>query len=130
MTYFIALFFAISSVFSFVVGSPVPATNYPLAKRASAPGRGTWFDVGLGACGKTNVNSDAIVAIPASVYSGGSHCDQTVSIKNNANGKSTTATVRDECPSCGSNDLDMSPSVFSSLGDLNAGVLDITWDFN
>jgi hypothetical protein len=36
--------------------------------------QGTWFDVGLGACGHTSVNSDFIVALPASNYDGGSHC--------------------------------------------------------
>lgn len=38
--------------------------------------QGTWYDTGLGACGWNNVNSDAVIALSPSVYSGGSHCGQ------------------------------------------------------
>ncbi len=76
--------------------------------------------------------------------------EQKVSIKNLANGKTATATVRDSCPGCGSNDIgtdhllvhpcsivsdlsiscaDMSPSLFQELGDLDTGVLNVSWDF-
>ncbi|KAL4252610.1 RlpA-like domain superfamily protein [Abortiporus biennis] len=127
MTYFITFAFVVASILSTVVSIPVPEVDeVTLIKR----GRGTWFNVGLGACGKTNVDTDAIVAIPASVYSDGSHCDKIVSIKNNANGKTTTATVRDKCPSCSAEDLDMSPAVFSDIGDLDSGVTDVSWSFD
>lgn len=42
--------------------------NTPLCPQA------TWFDVGLGACGKTNVNTDFIVALPTPDYDGGANC--------------------------------------------------------
>ena len=38
--------------------------------------QGTWFDVGLGACGKYNVNSDKIVAISSAIYGSGGNCEQ------------------------------------------------------
>ena len=44
-----------------------------IEKRART-GRGTWFDVGLGACGETNVNSDKIIAISADIYGNGGYC--------------------------------------------------------
>ncbi|KAH9851528.1 riboflavin aldehyde-forming enzyme [Lenzites betulinus] len=100
----------------------------PLEKRART-GRGTWFEVGLGACGKTNKDSDKIIAISSNIYNSGAHCDKKVKITNTANGKTATATVRDECPGCSSNDIDMSPSLFEELGDLDTGVLAVSWYF-
>ena len=38
--------------------------------------QGTWFDVGLGACGEWNVNSDKIVAISSQIYGSGGNCNQ------------------------------------------------------
>ena len=75
--------------------------------------------------------------------------EQKVKIRNTANGKTATAIVRDECMGCGSNDIgmsfiyiymmstivltvrlvDMSPSLFEELGDLDEGVLKVTWSF-
>ncbi|RPD65943.1 hypothetical protein L226DRAFT_566434 [Lentinus tigrinus ALCF2SS1-7] len=110
-----------------VIAAP-SATPAGIEKR-SRTGRGTWFEVGLGACGKTNKDSDKIIAISSNIYHGGKYCDKKVKIKNTANGKTATATVRDECPSCGSNDIDMSPSLFEELGSLDEGVLKVSWDF-
>ncbi|KAM5535894.1 hypothetical protein V8D89_010512 [Ganoderma adspersum] len=110
-----------------------PTNVFPegLDKRdASHTGRGTFFEVGLGACGKVNKDSDHIVAIPSSLFAGGKHCKQKVLIKNKKNGKTAVADVRDSCPGCGANDIDMSPSLFKSLGaTLNDGVIPITWHF-
>ncbi|KAI0769901.1 riboflavin aldehyde-forming enzyme [Fomes fomentarius] len=105
------------------------AEGTAIEKRART-GRGTWFNVGLGACGKTNQDSDKIIAVSSSIYGSGKYCDdQKVSITNLANGKTATATVRDSCPGCGSSDIDMSPSLFQELGDLDTGVLNVSWDF-
>ena len=38
--------------------------------------QGTFFHVGLGACGKINKDSDHIVAISSSRFRGGENCDQ------------------------------------------------------
>lgn len=37
--------------------------------------QGTWFSVGLGACGKTNKDSDKIIAVSSSIYGNGKYCD-------------------------------------------------------
>ena len=120
ITAFIALFTLIITAFA----SPVA-----VEKRSSRSGRvrlsllrvshsactyalgriqGTWFEVGLGACGDTSVDSDKIIAISSNIYGDGTYCDKTVSIT--ANGKTATATVKDECPSCGSGDIGTSCS--------------------
>ncbi|KAF8636194.1 hypothetical protein AX17_003682 [Amanita inopinata Kibby_2008] len=117
---------------------PVPATNETvvgttedLEKRLTHVGRGTWFHVGLGNCGNWNVDSDHIVAIPKSLYdhNGGHNCGQWIEIVNVRNGKKAFGLTRDSCPSCGSGDLDMSPSLFSVLDSLDVGVLKISWHF-
>ena len=38
--------------------------------------QGTFFEVGLGACGKVNKDSDHIVAISSSIFGSGGNCDQ------------------------------------------------------
>ncbi|RDX50327.1 hypothetical protein K466DRAFT_600667 [Polyporus arcularius HHB13444] len=123
---FIAFLFALIVA---VVAAPSGTPEGTIEKR-SRTGRGTWFNVGLGACGKTNKDSDKIIAISSKIYGGGKHCDRKVKIKNTKNGKTATAKVRDECPGCGANDIDMSPSLFKQLGSLDEGVLKVSWDFN
>ncbi|TBU27142.1 RlpA-like double-psi beta-barrel-protein domain-containing protein-containing protein [Dichomitus squalens] len=122
----IAFFLALSAT---AFAAPTSEGTASVAKR-SRTGRGTWFDVGLGACGETNVNSDKIIAISADIYGNGGYCNKGVTITNTANGKTATAIVRDECPGCGANDIDMSPSLFQELGSLDTGVLTVSWDFN
>ncbi|KII88439.1 hypothetical protein PLICRDRAFT_140676 [Plicaturopsis crispa FD-325 SS-3] len=112
----------VAAFLSFAVASPVEAET--LAKRAHS-GTGTWFNVGLGNCGKTNKDSDWIVALPTSDYASGSHCDHKIKIK--ANGKTATALVRDSCPSCEAGDLDMSPSLFKHFASLDDGVVAVRW---
>lgn len=90
--------------------------------------QGTWFDVGLGACGDTDTNSAKIVAISSKIYGTGGNCNQVRSLRspakaadcadlfppsrsqwmqitNTANGKTAYGKVRDECPGCGQYDI-------------------------
>lgn len=105
------------------------AAAAPIAKRSS--GQATYYAAGLGACGWTNSGSDFIVAMNAPEWSGGAHCGQTVTITNNGNGNSQTATVADLCPGCSYGSLDMSTGLFAALnnGNMDAGVFPISWSF-
>ena len=88
ITAFIALFTLIITAFA----SPVA-----VEKRSSRSGRvrlsllrvshsactyalgrvqGTWFEVGLGACGDTSVDSDKIIAISHDIYDDGKYCNK------------------------------------------------------
>ncbi|RPD62758.1 hypothetical protein L226DRAFT_323248 [Lentinus tigrinus ALCF2SS1-7] len=116
-------------ILAFALVCSVLASPINLEKRITHSGRGTWFDVGLGACGKTNVNSDKIVAISSAIYGSGGNCEQWMHITNTANGKSAYGKVRDECPGCGAYDIDMSPSLFQELGSLDTGVLKVSWHY-
>ncbi|MBW0540924.1 hypothetical protein O181_080639 [Austropuccinia psidii MF-1] len=120
--------FIISFVFPLnIIAAPPSALSKPLARRYS--GKATWFTPDTGACGDTNSESDYIVAMNYKQYGQGEPCHKHVKIQNKSNGKTITAKVTDECPSCGYGSLDLSPSVFKSLGDLNTGVLPISWDW-
>ncbi|KAF9236492.1 RlpA-like double-psi beta-barrel-protein domain-containing protein-containing protein [Melanogaster broomeanus] len=122
------LLIVLSAFFLSVLAAPLPDAK-SLDKRTTHYGRGTWFNVGEGACGDWNVNSDSIVAISAQIYGSGGNCGQWVHVTNTANGKSAYGLTRDECESCGAGDLDMSPGLFEQIGDLSTGVLSISWNF-
>ncbi|KIJ62733.1 hypothetical protein HYDPIDRAFT_30322 [Hydnomerulius pinastri MD-312] len=117
------------ALFLLVLAAPLPSDVASLNKRVTHYGRGTWFNVGEGACGDWNVNSDSIVAISAQIYGSGGNCGQWVRVTNTANGQEAYGMTRDECESCGSGDLDMSPGLFEQLGNLDTGVLQISWNF-
>ncbi|KAK1226261.1 hypothetical protein PQX77_010734 [Marasmius sp. AFHP31] len=112
-----------------VSAAPVAFSSHYLEKRLTRHGRGTWFKPGMGNCGKRNNDNDPIVAIGGNLYNrnGGRNCDQWVSIT--ANGKTAYGLTRDSCPECSDDDLDMSPSLFKRFDNLDAGVLDIKWQF-
>lgn len=89
--------------------------------------QGTYFEVGLGNCGQTNVDTDMIVALATTTYASGAHCGDVRStilycisfdhkltylsnlqkVKIKSNGKTHTATVRDSCVGCDAGDLGM-----------------------
>ncbi|KAK7037530.1 hypothetical protein VNI00_011022 [Paramarasmius palmivorus] len=116
------------ALFSAVFAAPASeAYGRDLSKR-NFSGRATFFYVGLGNCGDTNVDSDWIVALATSTYSNGAHCNQQIKITD-SKGTSHIATVKDSCPSCGDGDLDLSPSLFQAFTSLDDGVFQMTWEF-
>ncbi|KAA1098294.1 hypothetical protein PGT21_032872 [Puccinia graminis f. sp. tritici] len=113
-----------------VLSKPVqagPKETSSLERRYS--GKGTWFIPDTGACGDVNSKSDYIVAMNYAQYKNGSPCHKVVAIKNNANNKVVKAKVTDECPSCAYGSLDLSPATFEALGNLDTGVIPISWDW-
>ena len=44
-------------------------------------------------------------------------------------GKFVDATVVDLCPGCASGSIDLSPGAFQQLASLDAGRIQVTWDF-
>ncbi|KAG8936722.1 hypothetical protein FRC03_010215 [Tulasnella sp. 419] len=99
----------------------------PLDSRAKKfKGKATYFDVGLGACGKVNKNSQPIIALNGAQYKK-SACGKWITIKNPKNKKSARGFVMDLCPGCGKGNLDLSPSLFKKLGKTAQGVIPIEW---
>ncbi|CCL98949.1 uncharacterized protein FIBRA_00957 [Fibroporia radiculosa] len=90
--------------------------------------RFTFFDAGQNACGSKDSNSDYIVALNSAQFNGGEYCYQKVTIS--YGGKSTQATVTDECPGCPYGGLDFSRGLFDYFAAESIGVLYGTWTFD
>ncbi|KAA1477390.1 hypothetical protein DENSPDRAFT_861531 [Dentipellis sp. KUC8613] len=94
--------------------------------------------VGVGACGIANVDTDLIVAVSEQLFDtfpgAGANpnanpiCNKPITA--HFQGKSVSVKVTDRCTACALNDLDFSPSAFSQLADQAAGRIAITWDFD
>ena len=127
--------------------APAPETNPEPSPQESKPESGgsgsgeysgeiTYYAVGLGACGKDDSgkdNSANIVALSKDMMGTQSNsnpmCGKTITIY--ANGKSTTATVRDKCMGCPKNSIDVSEKVYKELyGSLGSGRMPVSWSFN
>ena len=74
-------------------------------------------------------DGDYVVALSYTQVEGGKNCGRTVSITNNDNGKTITATVADTCPGCGYGSLDLSTGAFGAIGSYDQGVLPISWSY-
>ncbi|RDX44878.1 barwin-like endoglucanase [Lentinus brumalis] len=98
-------------------------------RAADISGDATYYlpNGGLGACGSPIQNSDFAVALSSSQYSGGSNCGRRISVQ--YQGKSVQATVRDLCPGCASGSIDLTSSAFQQLASLDAGRIQVTWNF-
>ncbi|KAJ1643846.1 hypothetical protein LPJ64_004417 [Coemansia asiatica] len=99
----------------------------------SFSGDGTYFTPGLGSCGKTNSDSDLIVAINAPQYGENANpnnapvCNKCILAKGPKG--EVKVTVTDRCPVCKHGDLDLSPSAFEKIADFEQGRVPITWSF-
>ncbi|KAF9653153.1 hypothetical protein BDM02DRAFT_3081912, partial [Thelephora ganbajun] len=80
-----------------------------------------------GSCGQYNVESDFIVALNAQVWYPGPNCFKQISMT--FNGRTTTATIMDECPGCPWGGLDLSRGLFRFFASEDAGVLSGEWHF-
>ncbi|KNZ45443.1 uncharacterized protein VP01_8106g1 [Puccinia sorghi] len=96
--------------------------HHSLQKRGDVTfsGRATFYDPGLGACGNTNGPNDFIVALNQDQYQANKWCGKKIKIT--SGGKSTFATIQDECPGCPFGGLDMTPSLFEFFSSKDAGV--------
>ncbi|KAF9533466.1 RlpA-like double-psi beta-barrel-protein domain-containing protein-containing protein [Crepidotus variabilis] len=103
------------------------AAPAPLQRRQGTSSRFTYYDAGMGACGRVNTNADFIVAMNSGQFAGGAHCFETITIT--VNGKTAQATVTDECPGCPLGGLDFSRGLFEFFASESAGVLTGDWIF-
>ncbi|KAI7884466.1 RlpA-like double-psi beta-barrel-protein domain-containing protein-containing protein [Mucor mucedo] len=96
----------------------------PLVARGSESGQGTYYEVGLGSCGKTNTNSQMVAALSGSIMKS-SYCGKSITVKG-PNG-SVSLKVVDTCPGCKKGDVDMSAAAFKKIASLSDGRVPITW---
>ncbi|KAI7879917.1 hypothetical protein K492DRAFT_130797 [Lichtheimia hyalospora FSU 10163] len=104
----------------------LPGTQYD--------GIGTYYNTGVGSCGKKDTNDELVVAINKAQMGNGPnpnanpHCGKYVFIEG-TDGE-TKAKIEDTCPTCDSGSLDLSPTVFRAVcGDESKGKCDIHWKF-
>ncbi|KAI0343376.1 plant expansin, partial [Trametopsis cervina] len=100
----------------------------------------TFYETGLGACGKTNHDSDLIAAVSHTLfdeypgYNGANPNHNPIcgkKIKATYKGKSVTVKVVDRCVGCATWDLDFSPSAFTKLASKSVGRLSgVKWEFD
>jgi len=93
----------------------------------SFSGQATYFATGLGACGKTNTDSDFIVALNSAQYGSGGDCFKEIIIT--CDGKTQRAQITDECPTCSYGSLDMSQGLFTAFKSTSVGVFQMQWQF-
>ncbi|KAJ3504013.1 hypothetical protein NLJ89_g8161 [Agrocybe chaxingu] len=136
----IILPFALSSVVTAFAEGPRRMVHRSVAKRAHGDvqlfkrfdgTRWTFYDVGLGACGQTNVASDYIVALNAEQFGSGypgPNCFKSITLS--YNGKTATATIMDSCPGCPYGGLDLSRGLFQHFASEDVGVIYGSWSFN
>ena len=96
----------------------------------------TYYSAGLGSCGVTNSDSDAIVALAIDMMAAGNGanpnnnpiCGKSIVI--NWGGISKTAKIMDTCAGCSGGSLDLTPSLFEAFSPLSAGRLTgMTWTY-
>ncbi|KAL1923121.1 uncharacterized protein VTP21DRAFT_9497 [Calcarisporiella thermophila] len=94
-------------------------------------GDGTYYDVGLGACGQTNSNGEMVAALNVAQYGGGNNGAPVCGKKAEVTGPKgkVTVTIVDKCPGCANGDLDLSPSAFNQIADQAAGRVPISWQW-
>jgi len=98
-------------------------------------GNATYYDnAGYGACGTwLDANTEMLVAVPASYWTTPNPNNDPVctgvSVQVTYNGRTITVPVRDKCPSCASNHIDLSKPAFAQLADPNLGNIPLTWKF-
>ncbi|KLU82246.1 hypothetical protein MAPG_01320 [Magnaporthiopsis poae ATCC 64411] len=131
---------AIALLASAVAGAALPAEAEAAGNEARsvieprANGDITWYNVGLGACGQTNKDSDLIVALNKADFDpytpGGNPNKNTLCGKKmrvSYGGKSVDVTLRDRCDGCKKGDVDLSPAAFKKLADLGKGRIKGSW---
>ncbi|TKA75843.1 hypothetical protein B0A55_04386 [Friedmanniomyces simplex] len=95
----------------------------------------THYDVGMGSCGWTNSDSEAVVAIPHGMMANGANpnnnplCGQYITIS--YAGAQTQAKIVDTCGGCDGSSIDLSPTLFTTVAPSGNGrVHDVEWWFD
>ncbi|KAK9893331.1 hypothetical protein P389DRAFT_19677 [Cystobasidium minutum MCA 4210] len=111
--------------------------NNGSASSENFTGQASWFtqNGNPGACGIYHSDSDYIVALQQDMYGNlgqqSQYCGRSLTITNTATGATAQAVVADACPGCATyHSLDLSTGLFQALGNLDQGILPISWHFN
>jgi len=142
---FLVLVLVITLTFDSIL-IPVSAGNFrriPNRKRQTGEdglchgtfqGDGTYYEIGLGACGQVNNDQEDVAALPWSMFDPATPNGNPNANKNcfrHANvtygDKWVVVKIVDRCAGCNRGDLDLSPGAFCKLAPLSAGRINITY---
>ncbi|KAI1084453.1 RlpA-like double-psi beta-barrel-protein domain-containing protein-containing protein [Whalleya microplaca] len=124
MFYVTQIITALACAITYTTTAPMSTSS----NSTSNTGDMTYYTPGLGSCGSTNTEAEAVVALsPSQFTSNPDACGKTIQITQG--GKTVTAQVVDKCPSCSPGSIDVSPTLFQSLSDLSVGRTEVTWSF-
>ncbi|WP_238007443.1 expansin EXLX1 family cellulose-binding protein [Dactylosporangium sp. AC04546] len=93
---------------------------------AAAAGQATYYAAdGGGNCSFDQVSNPLVVALGNAEYKAGAACGGYLDVK----GPKGTVRVKvtDRCPECAAGHLDLSKQAFAKIGDVNAGVIKVTY---
>jgi len=83
-----------------------------------------------GACGTVHQDTDFVVALPTAAYENGQNCGKKIQIIDPASGKTHTATVADECPTCENDScVDLSHSLFNFFAGDGQGQFNVQYKY-
>ncbi|MDX3323043.1 RlpA-like double-psi beta-barrel domain-containing protein [Streptomyces sp. ME03-5684b] len=123
----------LSAVAATMYGFDQTTSTSPVSEK-SATGKVTWYDnTGNGACG-TNINAvtEDFVAVSYQLWKAANpntdNLCNGVSVEVTYQGRVITVPVKDKCPSCSADHIDLSKSAFQKLADPSVGVINgATW---
>ncbi|POR35429.1 Papain inhibitor [Tolypocladium paradoxum] len=118
----------LSAIFASALAAPAQGDAANTLEARGNSGSITYYNPGLGACGETNGDGDAIVAVSAALFDAQRPCNRNIRVS--YEGRSAVVRVVDRCSGCAVNDLDLSPSAFQQvIGDLGKGRVTASWDW-
>lgn len=133
MQSFTKIIIALAATAGLTTAAPAKAIQ---TRQDTMAGDLTYYAPGLGACGVTSTEDDAVVALSWQLFdqytpNGNPNlntlCGKQIQI--NLNGASTVVTVADRCEACQLNDLDVPVKVFSQLADPDVGRVQMAWNW-
>ncbi len=107
--------------------STIPSATSAPSTSPTYIGDITHYEVGLGSCGTTNTDSQAVVALSVAMMANGANpnanpkCQAKITLINPISGSHTSATVVDTCQACAYEDVDLSPSLFVAVAPTGDG---------
>ncbi|CAG8439362.1 1379_t:CDS:1 [Dentiscutata heterogama] len=111
------------TTFSFSISeSDSNLINSFIFRRGTYSGEGTFYAVGLGACGQVNNNEQMVAALPAQQFdhlTSKKACGSTAVVERG--GKHVTVKIIDRCAGCQLGDIDLSPAAFQELASPKEG---------
>ncbi|CAG8492821.1 8626_t:CDS:2 [Acaulospora morrowiae] len=114
-----------------------PHQNHANTNNATVySGDGTFYEVGLGACGITNTDDQLICALNYEMFDPATplnnpnknpNCGKKIKICRGA--REVIVTIYDRCAGCKYGDIDLSPAAFCKIADPSEGRVPITWSY-